>query len=158
MVSAGSVPGRKVTFTVVPGSRQSRKLSILVAPVGVTSIDQFDAALWIVSIDVACHVPDQRWCSACHIHALCRPCGTGLRWAEAWRFRLGCDGLPTPHYLPIATCAKKLCQSGAFPPFSTSAFTRSAGYSASSVLACAAAAASRSSPHATGSPRRHSAR
>ena len=38
-VSIGSDPGRKVTLTVVPGERQSAKLSILAAPAGVTSID-----------------------------------------------------------------------------------------------------------------------
>ena len=49
-------------------------------------------------------------------------------------------------------------QPGSRPPLSTSDLTLSAGYSASSAAARWAASASRSSPHSTGSPRRHSAR
>jgi hypothetical protein len=55
-VSIGSLPGKKVTFTVVPGCKQSAKLSILLAPAGVTSIDQFATACLICSI-VACIAP-----------------------------------------------------------------------------------------------------
>ena len=49
-VSAGSEPGKKVTFTSVPGARASPKDSTFVAPAGVTSIDQFAPALAICSI------------------------------------------------------------------------------------------------------------
>ena len=53
IVSIGSVPGKKVTFTVVPSGRDSAKLSIFVAPVGVTSIDQFCPARDKLSIFTA---------------------------------------------------------------------------------------------------------
>ena len=56
-VSAGSDPGRKVTFTSVPGARTSAKLSTLPAPAGVTSIDQPAPALAISSIVTAMNNP-----------------------------------------------------------------------------------------------------
>ena len=47
---AGRTLPLNVTLTVVPGAKQSAKLTIFVAPAGVTSIDQFAAAFWICSI------------------------------------------------------------------------------------------------------------
>ena len=44
LVSAGSEPGKNVTFTCVSGSNASAKLSTLLAPLGVTSSDQLAAA------------------------------------------------------------------------------------------------------------------
>ena len=83
-VSRGSVPGRKVTLTVVPSSSTSAKLSILVAPGGVTSIDQSLPAAVMASVSAVMALSPQ------NTIGISRQKGSG-------------SGLMTANTLPFAT-------------------------------------------------------